>query len=168
MPRPGKPKYSSLHVFMKKPKNWVFIPIASGDIHGEPDVAAALRSLPLKQGKYFFLGGTGSLRCNIASWRSRMNTLFDLVKENFGELSVHPTPHRFRHTFAARLLEDGMDIGDVAEMLGDSVKVVEKHYAKYTRKRQRIAAAKWEEIMLKRAAERKKKFGVIRGKRKTA
>lgn len=61
-----------------------------------------------------------------------------------------------------------MDIGDVAEMLGDSVKVVEKHYAKYTRKRQRIAAAKWEEIMLKRAAERKKKFGVIRGKRKTA
>ncbi|HXS93155.1 MAG TPA: site-specific integrase [Candidatus Limnocylindrales bacterium] len=142
--RPGDPENFSLHVFMQKTRKWVYIPIPSGEIKGEPNVAAALLSLPLKQGKFFFKGGTGPLRSNISSWRGRLDHVFKLIEK---PLSVHPHPHRFRHTFAARLLERGMDIRDVAEFLGDSVNVVIKHYAKYTAKQQELAAEKWRRVM---------------------
>ena len=41
------------------------------------------------------------------------------------------TPHRFRDTFAVDLLYKGLDIYSVAKMLGDTVAVVEKHYARF-------------------------------------
>src|SRR5260370_18245018 len=113
---------------MKKTKKWVFIPIPSGDIPGEPDVAAVLKSLPLKKGKCYFLSGDPAKRSSTNSWWQRSSDLFDLVAEKGYTLSVHPHPHRFRHTFAARLLERGMDVRDVAEFLGDTVAVVLKHY----------------------------------------
>lgn len=125
--RPGDRDNFSLHVYMRKTKKWVFVPIPSGDILGKPDVAAALHSLPLKQGRYFFGGGKSTLRCNIATWDARLSHLFALVEKHGVKLSVHPHAHRFRHTFAARLLEKGMDVRDVAEFLGDTVAVVLKH-----------------------------------------
>jgi integrase len=159
VPRPGDPGNYSLHVYMKKTKKWVFIPIPSGDLPGYPDVAKALRSLPIKQGKYFFLGGKGTLKANKTSWQTRLKTLFAAVDQ---PLSVHPHPHRFRHTFAARLLEMGMDVRDVAELLGDSLAVVLKHYAKYTTKQQALAVDKWKVAM---GQARKAKFQVVAGGR---
>jgi hypothetical protein len=38
-------------------KNHVLIPIPSGNLSGHPNVVAALQSLPLKHGRFFFLGG---------------------------------------------------------------------------------------------------------------
>lgn len=40
-------------------------------------------------------------------------------------------PHRFRHTFASELLAKGEPIEVVADLLGDSVNVVRKHYRKW-------------------------------------
>ena len=147
VPRPGEPEYYSLHVYQKKTKKWVFIPIPSGDIPDAPNVAASLQSLPLTAGKYFFLGGKLVLASNVKSWAERVTKLFRKAEEHFGPLSVHPHPHRFRHTFAARLLEGGMDVRDVAEFLGDTVAVVLRHYAKFTTKQQKIAAQRWKQVM---------------------
>lgn len=160
VPRPGDPDNYSLHVYMQKTKKWVFVPIPSGDIPGQPNVAKELLSLPLKQGKYFFKSGTAQLATDTGNWALRLTHLFDLVRENGVTLSVHPHPHRFRHTFAARLLENGMDIRDVAEILGDTVKVVIAHYAKYTYRQQEMAADKWRRAML----NRKLQFEVIDGR----
>jgi site-specific recombinase XerD len=165
VPRPGDPENYSLHVFQKKTQKWVFIPIPSGDIPGEPDVAAALLSLPLQRGKYFFMGGKFVLESNKKSWYARLSDLFRFVEQHEHELSVHPHPHRFRHTFAARMLEKGADIRDVAEWLGDTVAVVLKHYAKFTTKQQTIAAQRWKEVMLQGAKQRRK-LGVVRGGKK--
>ena len=164
VPRPGDPKNYSLHVFQQKTKKWAFIPIPSGDIPGAPNVAALLQSLPLTEGKYFFLGGKLVLASNVKSWAERLRKLFRIAEEKYGPLSVHPHPHRFRHTFAARLLEQGMDVRDVAEFLGDTVAVVVKHYAKFTAKQQEIAAQRWKHVMTGTAGEPKRLQVIAGGK----
>ena len=44
--------------------------------------------------------------------------------------------HRFRHTRATELLARGATMDDVAALLGNSVRICEKHYAKWDAKRQ--------------------------------
>ncbi len=44
--------------------------------------------------------------------------------------------HRFRHTLATRMLEQGASFEDVAAVLGNSARIVEKHYAKWSKGRQ--------------------------------
>ena len=42
-------------------------------------------------------------------------------------------PHRFRHSFVCRLLgRHGLSLFDVAQLIGDTTAVCEKHYAKWT------------------------------------
>jgi integrase len=164
VPRPGDAKNSSLHVFQQKTNKWVFIPIPSGDIPGVPNLAALLQSLPLTRERYFFLGGQCVLRSNVKSWAERLTKLFRVANEKFGPLSVHAHPHRFRHTFAARLLEQGMDVRDVAEFLGDTVAVVLKHYAKFTTKQQEIAAQRWKQVMASSPRRQRKLYMVPRNK----
>jgi integrase len=45
-------------------------------------------------------------------------------------------PHRYRHTLAMRLLEDGASFQEVADVLGNTEAVVRKHYGKWSKKRQ--------------------------------
>jgi integrase len=59
-------------------------------------------------------------------WRRKLKRLWGLC----GPWSVPPTHHRFRHTFARILLQQGgVSIRDVAELLGDTEETVRKHYA---------------------------------------
>lgn len=44
----------------------------------------------------------------------------------------HSHPHRFRDTFSVQMLLKGASLYEVAELLGDTVKVVEHHYASFT------------------------------------
>jgi integrase len=44
--------------------------------------------------------------------------------------------HRFRHTLATRLLEQGATFEQVADILGNSPVVVRKHYGKWSKGRQ--------------------------------
>jgi integrase len=47
-----------------------------------------------------------------------------------------PTPHRFRHTFARILLQKGVPVADVADLLGDDEETVREHYARWVPERQ--------------------------------
>jgi integrase len=49
---------------------------------------------------------------------------------------AHAHAHRFRHTLATELLEQGWTYEDVAEVLGNSAAIVRKHSAKRSRGRQ--------------------------------
>jgi integrase len=43
--------------------------------------------------------------------------------------------HNFRHTFATDLLQRGIPIEDVAALLGNSVRIVERHYSHFVKAR---------------------------------
>jgi len=53
------------------------------------------------------------------------------------------TPHRFRDTFAAVCYLKGLSTEQVAAYLGDTVKVVEKHYSEFVKERQEQADNKY-------------------------
>jgi integrase len=46
--------------------------------------------------------------------------------------------HRYRHTLATRLLEQGATFEEVADILGNSPDVVRTHYGKWSKGRQAI------------------------------
>ena len=68
------------------------------------------------------------------------------------------TPHRFRHTFARILLQKGVPVADVADLLGDDEKTVRNHYSRWVPERQ----ARLTKI-LKDAFSDKPKLTAIRG-----
>lgn len=51
-------------------------------------------------------------------------------------VEVKPTQHRFRHTFARIILQRGVSVRDVADLLGNSEQMVRKHYAAWIPERQ--------------------------------
>ena len=54
---------------------------------------------------------------------------FDLVEETYGKSINRITNHEFRHSHASYLISKGIEIGFIAERLGDTVEVVSKVYA---------------------------------------
>lgn len=139
--------------------NFVNIPIQSENLTGHPNLVRALETLPVKQGRYFFWGGEGKLRTNISSWRARVNDIFKLAEtlmekdglpeRNGTHFSERPHPHKFRHTFAATLLQQGVPLRIVAQYLGDTETTVRKHYAKFCVAEQMEAAAVLADAMRK-------------------
>jgi integrase len=54
-----------------------------------------------------------------------------------GEIAgVHVHAHRWRHTFATQLLSKGVPVSEVAPTLGNSPRIVEKHYSQRLQARQ--------------------------------
>ena len=51
-------------------------------------------------------------------------------------VEVKPTPHRFRHIFARIILQRGVSVRDVADLLGNSEQMVRGHYAAWIPERQ--------------------------------
>jgi len=70
-------------------------------------------------------------------------------------------PHRFRHTLATEILARGGTLQDVADILGISVKVAEKHYAKWSQARQNRITALMEAFQVGTSGVREKKEAVI-------
>ncbi|MGH9606397.1 MAG: tyrosine-type recombinase/integrase [Terracidiphilus sp.] len=69
--------------------------------------------------------------CDI--WRNkRLKKVFELA----GPWESPPHPHKFRHTFVRILLEKGVPVPDVAELIGDSEQILRKHYAAWIPGRQ--------------------------------
>lgn len=69
--------------------------------------------------------------CDI--WRNkRLRKVFELA----GPWETPPNPHKFRHTFVRILLEKGVPVPDVAELIGDSEQILRKHYAAWIPGRQ--------------------------------
>ncbi|HWQ52967.1 MAG TPA: tyrosine-type recombinase/integrase [Bryobacteraceae bacterium] len=65
-------------------------------------------------------------------WRRKLKAMW----EKNGPWAEKPTHHRFRHTFVRILFQDGVDVGMVAVLIGDTEEMVRKHYSKWVPERQ--------------------------------
>ena len=68
--------------------------------------------------RLFIVGKSERLETVTNVWRRRLDKAFEAA----GPFDELPTPHRFRHTFARMLLEKGVPVADVADLLGDDEK----------------------------------------------
>ena len=105
----------------------------------------------------FIVGQSTRLETVTNVWRRRLAHAFEAA----GPFEQKPTPHRFRHTFARRLLQDGNSIDDVAMALGDDPKTVALHYSAWVPERQERLTR-----MFKKAYREKPKLVGISGGRK--
>lgn len=80
----------------------------------------------------FIVGRSERLETITNTWRRRIAKAFEAA----AQFEEQPTPHRFRHTFARMLLEKGVPVADVADLLGDDEKTVREHYARWVPERQ--------------------------------
>jgi integrase len=104
----------------------------------------------------FLIGGTKRLDTVIDTWRRRLGSVFELA--DVGD--ERATPHRFRHTFARILLQRGVPVADVADLLGDDEETVREHYARWVPERQERLTK-----ILKDAFRDKPKLTAVRGGR---
>ena len=98
-----------------------------------PELQAALDILPVPRGGdggYFFWSGNGAKDSMVRAAERTLTAVFAAADV------AHAHAHRFRHTLATELLEQGWTYEDVAEVLGNSAAIVRKHYAKWSRGRQ--------------------------------
>lgn len=97
------------------------------------DVAESILAVTSPNPSYVFWNGT-SKRSQVIMWGSRyMRPLFDHAGVSCG----HMVSHRLRDTFAVELLKKGVPMEEVSKLLGHkSIKVTEKHYAKWVQGRQ--------------------------------
>jgi integrase len=97
-------------------------------------VVGALKALPpARNGRYFWSRSTNELESVRKAWGDVFKNIF----RRAGPFSSKPHAHRFRHTFAAGLLQRGVPLDDVAILLGHSnSKVTAAHYARWIRARQ--------------------------------
>jgi integrase/recombinase XerD len=92
------------------------------------DVAEAVLNQP---GKHPFWTGNSNAEDCAATWRKAFARLFKQV-------GIDGHIHQFRHTFAKRLLQKGVPIEMVSQMLGHaSIEVTQRHYNKWVAERQR-------------------------------
>jgi integrase len=102
-----------------------------------------LKALPLRDGKHYFLLGWSRKKDTPAkTWNRHLKRAFNLVSakiEDGGlghEWKRKPTSHRFRHTFARILLQNGVSIANVAVLMGDKESTIIRHYGQWVPERQ--------------------------------
>jgi integrase len=104
-----------------------------------PDwLADRIRARAVRVGPFIF-GTHTTTDLNVITdvWRRKLNVLWD----QSGPWKEHPTPHRFRHTFARILLQNNTPIPTVAELMGNTEQIVRKHYAAWVPERQEKTTA---------------------------
>lgn len=116
----------------KKNQKAVFIPLP-------PYLKTELDKLSLNGGYYFLIGESTNVHTQTDAWRSIMNDMFKTEIPGFH-------CHRFRHTAAVNWLASGITVEEVAALLGNSIKVVEKHYASFSKTRQEVLEEKLEKV----------------------
>jgi len=87
-----------------------------------PDwLVSRLRAREKQHGPLIFRAGQAmNMRAVSERWRENLGKVFRLG----GPFDERPTPHRFRHTFVRILLEKGVPVADVAELIGDTEEIV--------------------------------------------
>jgi integrase len=91
--------------------------------------------LPLPRGAaqdcpYYFWNGKTSRRAVVGIAERTLGSVF----QKSGVKDAHA--HRYRHTLATRLLEQGATFEQIADILGNSPDVVRRHYGKWSKGRQ--------------------------------
>lgn len=95
-------------------------------------VLLALKQLPQESEEYFFWNGRSKLSTTVGSFRRTLDVLGRLT-------SINCHPHRFRDTFAVRLLEHETPLRTVQLLLGHkSMKTTERHYAPWVTSHQKL------------------------------
>jgi integrase len=79
--------------------------------------------------EYLFWSGEGNPKSCVGDWQRTLRRLGAVA-------GVHVHAHRWRHTFATQLLSKGVPVSEVAAILGNSPRIVEKHYSQWIQARQ--------------------------------
>jgi len=96
-----------------------------------PDVMVALKKLPA--GDYYFWSGESTRKTCINVWEETFHRMF----ERTGIDGAHS--HRLRHTFAVRLLQNGVSMEHTSILLGhQNIRITQKHYASWVKERQQL------------------------------
>jgi len=120
---------SHLLLHTKKTGATVLLPLPS-------EVLTALKAVPTPRGvdggtsKHFFVNGESSPRTAIRGMAQSLDAVFKASGV------ANARAHRFRHTLATDILSAGGTMRDVADVLGITEAVAEKHYAKWNVNRQ--------------------------------
>jgi integrase/recombinase XerC len=115
-------------LYTQKTGGTVFLPIPD-------ELQRALDALPCPRGAeilplHFFWNGTSGTHALISGMARTLTTVF----KRAGVHGAHA--HRFRHTLATEILARGGTAQDAADILGISIAIVLKHYAKWSLGRQ--------------------------------
>ena len=115
-------------LYTQKTGDPVFLPIPES-------VKLVLDALPLPRNAaqdcpYYFWNGQTSRRAVVGIAERTLTAVF----KKSGVKGAHA--HRYRHTLATRLLEQGATFEQVADILGNSPAVVRTHYGKWSKERQ--------------------------------
>jgi len=109
-----------------------------------PDLVAALESLPLYAGRYFFWTGKGDADTACGNYRRTMRELCTFAGVEDGH------PHRLRNTFAKRLFAKGVGIETVAKYMGHkNIQITQRYYNEWIEERAGDAAERIREIWRK-------------------
>jgi integrase/recombinase XerC len=92
-----------------------------------PDVREGLAKM--NGVEYFFWSGTSNPKSCVGDWQRTLRRLGTIA-------GIHLHAHRFRHTFATTLLSKGVPVSEVAAILGNSPRIIEKHYSQWIQARQ--------------------------------
>jgi site-specific recombinase XerD len=103
-----------------------------------PDfVLHALAATPRVTEKNYFWSGNGKRETAVCDYQEKLKKVFKKAGIVKKKGASNATSHRLRDTFATGLLLVGVPLDRVAVLLGNSVKVCEKHYSAWTRDRQK-------------------------------
>lgn len=111
------------HVTLRTHKNQKPVKLP---LHVEVRDALAALKVP---GEFYFWSGLGNPKSCVGDWQRTLRCLSDIA-------GVHIHAHRWRHTFATDLLSKGVPVSEVAAILGNSPRIVEKHYSHWIKARQ--------------------------------
>jgi integrase/recombinase XerC len=118
---------STWRIFVRTQKSGepVFLPVPES-------LKLALDALPLPRNAaadcpYFFWNGNSAKRAVVGVAERALAAVF----KKSGVKNAHA--HRYRHTLATRLLDQGATFEQVADILGNSPAVVRKHYGKWSK-----------------------------------
>jgi site-specific recombinase XerD len=93
-----------------------------------------LLKVDLGYSDYFFWNGQGTPQYATTNWSTRFVT--PVFKAAGISSTGNMLSYRLRDTFAVHLLVNGASMEDVAKLLGNSIAVCERHYAKWSKLRQ--------------------------------
>jgi integrase/recombinase XerD len=116
-------------VHTQKAKTTVSMPVPK-------EVTEALKKIE-GLSEFYFWSGNGLPKTGVADWQRSMAKLFKLA-------GVKGHCHQFRHTLATELLSKGVSMENVAKILGNTLRIVEKYYSAFSRSRQEALAAEIE------------------------
>jgi integrase len=114
-------KISNGHLTLRTTKNGkrVSIPI-------HPEMTKAIAKI---DGYFLFWSGHGTVKSQVSCWERTFKRLSKIAK-------IRVFAHGFRHTLIVELLSKGVPISEVAMIVGNTPRIIERHYNHHVQSRQ--------------------------------